>query len=793
MPPTTIVKLAPEIKAQIHPEMNAGLDVDSLAAKSSQKIWWVCQEHGHPYTSTPRHKTDGAGCSVCSGKQILAGFNDLATTRPDIAAQWHPTLNGDLTPTMVSKNYSKKVWWQCNLGHEFQSLAGNRRSVNTCSVCSGYEIVAGFNDAATLFPHLVDKFHPTKNDVLLDSIGKSYPKKLWWVPECGHEVESLIANCWEKIPCAICNGKQVLTGFNDLATTHPEIAALWHPTKNLPATPQAITKGSKTKRWWICENGHEDFALPNNVIVKNGRCSYCAGNKLTIGVNDFQTLYPEAAKEWHPTLNEGVLPSMIASGSHKKYWWKCTVCEESWDAPPANRGSKKIGCPVCAGQKIVKGINDLATVFPTVAAMWHPTLNSDLKPTRVTAGSPQLAWWKCSADHEWQTRVIEMRKSFQKGQIGCGICYRNSLTSGSKSLAEMWPDIATDWDHAKNSTTPDRIAQFSNKEVWWKCSVNQNHSWKATVANRTRHGSNCATCWKEGSGSQAEEDLALFLESLGLVIERKVITMLENRKELDIYIPAYNVAVEYNGLHWHSEKYRSSEYHSNKYQECKEKGITLVQIWEDDWLDRKEIVQNWLASYFGKEKLLTKISKEWCIDYSEDNLTCKEIDATPANDFLNAVHLKGATTGSHYFGLLDDSHTLIAMLAMDVTGVDGEYAITRYAAKGIIPDGFSILLKSAMETINPVRLVFVSDNAMPEHKMFSKYGFKLDRTHSADYMYTKDKKRIDKTHFHHVKVQKNPNMLYFEGLDENKLAQKNGFIRIWDAGKTQWILEIASI
>lgn len=584
------------------------------------------------------------------------------------------------------------------------------------------------------------------------------------------------------------SGKKIIVGVNDLATTHPNIAALWHPTKNLPVTPQQITKGTKAKRWWICSAGHEDFALPFNVITKKGRCSYCSGKKLLVGVNDFAALFPQVAKEWHPVLNGAVKPSDVFAGARKKYWWKCSVCKESWEAPTQNR-SRGAGCPVCAGQKIVVGINDLTTVLPTVAALWHPHLNAGLLPTQVTAGSHQMVWWKCGDNHEWQTRIIGMRNSFRKGQIGCAICYRNNLASGSKSLAEMWPDIAAEWDYEKNLTTPDKVAQFSNKAVWWKCSINDTHSWETVISNRTRFGSNCAICWQSGSASQAEEEVAVFLESLGLVVERKVITLLDNRKELDIYIPEYNAAVEYNGLHWHSEKYRSKEYHFEKYQECKDKGIELIQIWEDDWLDRKDIVQFRLASYFGKTKLLTGMSDDWLVEHSADDLVCKEIDAVLAKDFLNSAHLQGATDASHFFSLWDASENIVAVMAIRATENEKEYSITRYATKGIIHDGFSLLLKNAIDTLNSIKVFTVSDNTMPDNEVLVNNGFKIHSVIEADFMYEKDKKRIDKTLFHHMKIQANPNMVYFEGLNEHELAQKNGFIRIWDAGKTQWVLD----
>lgn len=792
MPSSNPTPLALNLKAQIHPTLNDSLDIEKLAAKSGKRIWWVCQTYGHPYQSTPAQKTDGQACSVCSGKQVHEGFNDLATVRSDIAHQWHPTLNGSLTPKMVVKSYSKKVWWKCDLGHEFQSLANNRKDSSHCPVCSGKTVVPGFNDAATLLPQLVDKFHPTKNgDITMNSIGKSYAKKLWWIADCGHEIEALISNCSKKVPCPYCIGHKIIVGFNDLATTHPELVKEWHPTKNGTVTPEAVTIGGKNKIWWICEEGHEDFALAGNRLNKKGVCSYCAGNKLLIGTNDFETLYPEVSKEWHPTLNGEIKPGMIAPNANKKYWWLCSTCHEPWEALPSNRGSKGTGCPVCKGKTVKQGINDLATVMPSVAAQWHPTKNGELSPTQITAGTPQNLWWKCANGHEWQMRMTDMAKSFVAGHSGCGICYRMKLPTGAKSLAEMHPEISKEWDYSKNDTTPDVVAQFSSKSAWWICSINPDHSWVAPISSRTYRGSNCSICWKEGSGSQAEEDIALYLESLGVAVERKVITLLENRRELDIYLPEFKVAIEYNGLHWHSEKYRDRKYHISKYEECLLKGITLIQIWEDDWLDRKEIILRHLAYKLNKMNELKQLGigmdAKWFDKHHARKLMPTNISFATASSFLDAAHIQGASKSSYYFGLEDKEQKLVAVMAMTKTDTAGEYLLSRYATQGIVIGGFTKLLKYAISVIDPKKVITFSDNAVSNGALYANNGFANDGLVREDYMYVKNKKRLHKFGFRLSKFKANPNMVYFEGLTEKELATLNGFIRIWDAGKIRWI------
>jgi hypothetical protein len=99
----------------------------------------VCDK-GHEYYTVIAHRAQNAsGCPYCSGRKVLAGFNDLATIKPKIAEQWHPELNGDLTPQMVTIGSHKKVWWQCADGHVWKAIIYSRTGARKsgCPVCSG--------------------------------------------------------------------------------------------------------------------------------------------------------------------------------------------------------------------------------------------------------------------------------------------------------------------------------------------------------------------------------------------------------------------------------------------------------------------------------------------------------------------------------------------------------------------------------------------------------------------------------------------------------------------------------
>ena len=96
---------------------------------SGKKIWWKC-EKGHSWYCTPnsRTNTNGTGCPYCSNHRVISGYNDLYTLRPDLAKEWHPSKNAEISPTQVSVGSNKKAWWICKNNHEYQAKIANRNA-----------------------------------------------------------------------------------------------------------------------------------------------------------------------------------------------------------------------------------------------------------------------------------------------------------------------------------------------------------------------------------------------------------------------------------------------------------------------------------------------------------------------------------------------------------------------------------------------------------------------------------------------------------------------------------------
>ena len=104
----------------------------------------MCDE-GHEWRASVGARSGGSGCPVCAGAVVLAGFNDLASQRPDVAAEWHPTKN-EFGPESVTVASTRKVWWMCEAGHEWQATVASRGEARGCAVCAGRRVLPGFND-----------------------------------------------------------------------------------------------------------------------------------------------------------------------------------------------------------------------------------------------------------------------------------------------------------------------------------------------------------------------------------------------------------------------------------------------------------------------------------------------------------------------------------------------------------------------------------------------------------------------------------------------------------------------
>ena len=340
----------PDLLKEWNYEKNTDIDPNKISAYSHKKAWWKC-EKGHEWNAQIKSRTYGCGCPVCTNKVLLPGTNDLLTVCPDIKEYWDYEKNGDLKPEMFLPGNKTDIWWRCKEGHSFRNqIATQARNMKSCPYCSGRLPIPGETDLQTLYPQIASEWDYDKNFPLKPSEVTAFSnRKVWWKCEKGHEYYSLVSGrTAAQSGCPYCSGQKILSGFNDLKTLKPKIAAEWCYEKNGDLKPEMVSPGSRKNVWWICSKGHEYESKIESRTVNDTGCPYCAGRKILVGFNDLQTTEPEIAKEWFRELNGGLTPEMVTKGSGKKVWWKCSF-GHVWKVAIAHRTARNTGCPVCSG------------------------------------------------------------------------------------------------------------------------------------------------------------------------------------------------------------------------------------------------------------------------------------------------------------------------------------------------------------------------------------------------------------------------------------------------------------
>ena len=258
----------------------------------------------------------------------------------------------------------------------------------------------------------------------------------------------------------------------------------WDREKNT-LTPEEVAPRSHKRVWWRCEKGHSWQTEVKTRTAGSG-CPVCARRRVDAGENDLMTLYPALAKEWDREKNGALRPEDVAPGADRRVWWRCKKGHE-WRALVYSRTMQGTGCPYCEGKRVSPGENDLASVFPLIAAELEPEQEGDL--TQLSPYSNRRVWWRCQKGHRWQAAVSTRTMH----QSGCPYCAGRKVLKGFNDLATKNPLVAADWaDDLNGALTPEMVTEGSKKQVWWRDRFG--HVWKTAVYSRARDGCGCPIC-----------------------------------------------------------------------------------------------------------------------------------------------------------------------------------------------------------------------------------------------------------------------------------------------------------
>jgi len=321
------------------------------------------------------------------------------------------------------------------------------------------------------------------------------------------------------------------------------------------------------------------------------------------------------------------------------------------------------------------------------------------------------------------------------------------------------------------------ITYVGNSVSLFKCDLDKPHNFEISTDlyfNRIRgRVPLCVICNPVGELYSIKEKQVLnYIKS---IYQGEVIGSYRDGLEIDIYLPDLKIGFEFNGLYWHSEKYRDRNYHLNKRKYFLDKGIHIINIWEDDWSHRTNIIKSQIRNWIGITNTMIHARKCEVRVINDPKIVRCFLDENHIQGFVNSV----VKIGLYYRG------ELVSIMTFDHSEgrkkMDNmEWNLSRFCNKidTSVIGGASRLLKNFIKNYGPTRIVSYADRDWSNGKLYETIGFKLINFSNPDYKYVVDGKRVHKSRFRKSKLKTT--------LTESKYVEKNRINKIWDCGKIKF-------
>ena len=294
----------------------------------------------------------------------------------------------------------------------------------------------------------------------------------------------------------------------------------------------------------------------------------------------------------------------------------------------------------------------------------------------------------------------------------------------------------------------------------------------------------CTNCNPIGQSnvSGREKEILNFIKTLDVnCLETQRIP--NKRTEIDILLPDHNLGIEFNGLYWHNELFKSKNYHLEKTTDLLSHGIKLIHVFEDEWLYKQEIVKSILRNKLNK--IENKIYARKCV--------IKELTTIETKNFLDDNHIQGNVNSKVRLGLFHNE-ILVSLMSFSkgriiMGGKDTEWELNRFAniLNTNVIGGASRLLNYFIKQYNPNKIVSYSDIRIFEGGMYEKLGFTKISQSKPNYWYV-----INDLRKHRFNFRKS--ILVKEGYDKNLTEQKimldRKIYRIYDCGNIRWEMNL---
>jgi hypothetical protein len=331
------------------------------------------------------------------------------------------------------------------------------------------------------------------------------------------------------------------------------------------------------------------------------------------------------------------------------------------------------------------------------------------------------------------------------------------------------------------------IKEINNDILKCHCDVcnNEYEITRVLLNERNREGYGlCTLCNQVGINniSQLEKEVSSYIKNLINDEIKENDRNVLNNLELDVYIPSKKIAFEVNGLYWHSELFKDKNYHLNKTELCEEKGIRLIQIFEDEWMFKKDIVKSRIENILGLTS--NKIYARKC--------EVREVITKESNIFLNNNHIQGECKSNIKLGLYYNNE-LVSLMTFGkgrviMGGKVDEWELIRFCNKlnFSVVGGADKLLKHFIKEYGPKEIISYADRRWSQGELYDKLGFEFIHNSVANYWYINGLVREYRFKYRKSNLKSFSN--YSDELTEHEIMLLNKRYRIYDCGNKRYVL-----
>lgn len=482
---------------------------ESVTEYSNKYVYWKCHECGHQWSAKICNRSNGRSCPCCSRRKVVQGKNDLATTHPELAKEWHPIKNGKLTPQTVSHGMDRKVWWICPHGHSYKAtlLHRSKRNGTNCPLCNSgrqtsFREQAFFYYLKQAFPDAISRYKDDwlgrfELDIFIPSqrLAIEYDGIAWHKEEkFEREKRKYLLCCKKGIKLIRIKEKMPENGKTDRIADDIFSVEDIEKDCNFENLLRFVLDELDPRSNPLFRKRIFDLHSPVDINLSRDRFKIL---QTTFEIKGSAAeLYPYLVKEWHPSKNGGHYLSGFKPGSDFKAWWICPDCGLEYEATISHRvtgtGCRRCGVRKSSDSKRKNAANRSGGIRDAkLLEEWNYEKNGERIPKNFAPGSSIKVWWRCrSCGYEWEARISN-RSILGRG---CPCCANRVVVPGKNDLQTLFPQFAKEWDYERNGILkPTDVVPGYNKRVWWKC-LKCGHSYQVSPNSRVSNSSGCRKC-----------------------------------------------------------------------------------------------------------------------------------------------------------------------------------------------------------------------------------------------------------------------------------------------------------